>query len=256
MSTTNTVSTKERDFFNHLIEETGEFDPFAARGWKTLRTCFLNCLSRYGMVDHRIKMVDIGCGTGMSKQIYDGFYEHYTGVDLSEAAIARAKSKFTNESWIVADACALPFDDESFDLVAFSSVLHHIPDYSLALNEAYRILVPGGVVFAFDPNVLHPAMALLRHPNSPFYVSTGVSPNERPLNPKSLRQVFADTGFQKIFQRCQSNLPYRYIAPRFLSLFLRAYNALDYCWETVGLGRKFGLFIISAGQKTPQRSNI
>jgi len=42
------------------------------------------------------------------------------------------------------DALALSFSDESLDLVVSNDVLEHVPDFRLALAEAYRVLAPGG----------------------------------------------------------------------------------------------------------------
>ena len=41
------------------------------------------------------------------------------------------------------DAAALPFEDESFDLVLGHAVLHHLPDLDRAFAEFYRVLAPG-----------------------------------------------------------------------------------------------------------------
>jgi SAM-dependent methyltransferase len=43
-----------------------------------------------------------------------------------------------------ADACDLPFEDESFDLAVCVHVLEHIPDDRQALREMHRVLRPGG----------------------------------------------------------------------------------------------------------------
>lgn len=110
------------------------------------------------------------------------------------------------------------------------------------------MLRPGGLLFAFDPNVLHPAMALFRHPSSPFYNAEGVSPHERPLLPSVLRREVQTAGFVNVAQRAQSDIPYRAVAPRRLNAILGAYNRLDRLWELSGLGRWFGTFIVSWGR--------
>ena len=158
---------------------------------------------------------------------------------------------------MVADAGRLPFPDGSFDVVAFSSVLHHIPDFTPAVREAYRVLRPGGRAFAFDPNVLNPAMALFRHPHSPLYSPVGVSPNERPLPPGRLRRVFREAGFAAVGQRGQSDLPYRAVAPKLLNATLPLYNIADRVLERVGLGRVFGSFVVTYGTKpTPDGASV
>jgi ubiquinone/menaquinone biosynthesis C-methylase UbiE len=196
-----------------------------------------------------LRVLDVGCGTGQSRQLYIDRSKVYAAIDLAEAALKVARNHFSDAFWIKADACQLPFEDNSWDVVAFSSVLHHIPDFSIALREAYRVLRPGGYVFAFDPNLLHPAMALLRWPKSPFYSPHGVSPNESPLLPVELRRGFAKAGFEQIQQHCQADLPYRRVAPRFINMMLGIYNLSDRLFSLSGLARWFGTFVLTAAPK-------
>jgi ubiquinone/menaquinone biosynthesis C-methylase UbiE len=238
---------RERTFFDQYVADHGDFNPFTARGWETLARRFRE-MAAPRPTD---RLLDIGCGTGHSRAIYAGAVKSYLGVDLSPASVATARAAYPEDEWQVADACALPFPDGSFDVVAFSSVLHHIPDFTRAVREAYRVLRPGGVVFAFDPNLLHPAMALFRHPASPGYIAEGVSPNERPLLPTVLATAFRRAGFRRVRQRAQSDIPYRAVAPRRLNAALSAYNVCDWAWERAGLGRWFGTFVITCGRKLP-----
>lgn len=194
-------------------------------------------------------LLDIGCGTGQSRQIYADRATGYVGMDLSFHALAVARRKAPRVSWVCADACHLPFADASLGAIAFSSVLHHIPDFQPALVEAQRVLFSGGRAFAFDPNLLHPAMALFRWPRSPFYLSAGVSPNEAPLLPSVLKHGFAAAGFTEVRQRCQSGIDYREVAPRLINAGLALFNLADRVFDRVGLGRWFGTFVLTTGRK-------
>jgi len=250
MKNGSTSPQSESAFFNQLVASEGEFNPFTDRGWQTLARRFDEMIAPTSPVT----LLDIGCGTGNSRQIYARHLGHYVGVDLSEQAIAVARERFPHDEWLVADALALPFADASFDVVAYSSVLHHIAEFPAALRQGWRVLKSGGQAFAFDPNLLHPAMAAFRHPRSPLYRSEGVSPNECPLLPKRLRMAFHDAYFVNVCQRCQSDIPYRAVAPRLLNALLGVYNVADWCWEKVGLGRAFGTFVITCGEKRPAGS--
>ena len=232
-------------YFDELVESQGDFNPFTDRGWSTLRRRF------EGASDGAsgLRVLDVGCGTGRSRQIYARQAAHYVGLDLSFAALRAASLREPAIDWLQGDALRLPFDNDSFDVVAFSSVLHHVPDRAAALLAAYRVVRPGGLVFAFDPNLLHPAMLLFRHPRSPLYRQEGVSPDERPLNPAVLHEAFARAGFARIGQRCQSDIAYRSVAPKLLNAALPLYNALDRVWEAVGAGRLFGTFVITWGRR-------
>lgn len=246
-----TVSRREAEFFDSVIREEGDFNPFQDRGWQTLARRFKELVPANGPLD----ILDIGCGAGQSRQLYIDRARSYTGIDLSAGALQAAERWFPDSKWIQADACDLPFEDCSVDVVAFSSVLHHIPNFQIALREAFRALRPCGYAFAFDPNLLHPAMALFRCPKSPLYLRQGVSPNERPLRPGALHQAFAAAGFASIRQRCQSDIPYRRVAPVALNAALTLYNAADWVWEHSGLARRFGTFVITVGVKPPEQAN-
>jgi SAM-dependent methyltransferase len=227
------------------VHEAGDFNPFADRGWQILRRRFDAALPLGG----RLRVLDVGCGTGQSRQIYLERSSQYVGVDLSLGALTLAHRRFGGSCWVQADALRLPFADGVFDVVAFSSVLHHIEDIGAALAAARQALRPGGWIFAFDPNLLHPAMLLFRHPRSPFYRTEGVSPDERPLQPRVLHAAFEEAGFSAIGQRCQSGIEYRAVAVKGLDALLPLYNRADVLWEKIGMGRWFGSFVVTWGQK-------
>lgn len=235
----------ESRFFDRLVADAGEFNPFADRGWRTLARQFEAMVP----LARPLRLLDIGCGTGQSRQLYIERARPYAAIDLSECSVRTARDRFPQSHWARADACHLPFADQSWDVVAFSSVLHHIPDFRPALAEAFRMLRPGGYAFAFDPNLLHPAMALFRWPASPLYTPNGVSPNERPLLGRELRNGFRAAGFESIRQHGQSDIPYRAVAPRGMNSCLRLYNAGDRLLQASGLGRWFGTFIVTAAMK-------
>lgn len=236
---------RESAYFDSLIEEEGDFDPFAERGWETLARRFREMVPLAGPV----RLLDVGCGTAQSRRLYIARCRRYVGIDLSRSALGKASSRFPGSTWLRGDAARLPFADGQLDVVTFSSVLHHIEDLALPVREALRVLRPGGYAFAFDPNLFHPAMALFRHPRSLMYTSKGVSPNERPLAPKQLRRAFLAAGFEGIRQRCQADIPYRAVTPKLLNAVLGVYNSCDRLMEFCGLGRWFGTFVITVGRK-------
>jgi SAM-dependent methyltransferase len=236
---------REGRYFDRLVGESGDFNPFTDHGWETLAKRFAAAIPGAGF-----HLLDVGCGTGRSHRIYQDQADRYAGLDLSLGALRLARARFPSAGWLQADALRLPFRDAAYDVVAFSSVLHHVPDRRAALAEAYRVVRPGGWAFAFDPNLLHPAMLLFRHPRSPLYNPEGVSPDEQPLLPRVLREDFQAAGFTAIGQRCQSDLPYRAVAPKGMDALLPLYNRADWLWEKVGLGRWLGTFVVTWGRKT------
>jgi len=114
---------------------------------------------RYSLEAHILEMVpfaeargkdvlDVGCGIGTDGARFAEAGARYTGVDQSEVALALAQRRFDLDgidgTFVQADATALPFGDESFDLVYSHGVIHHISDTDTAVAEFHRVLRPGG----------------------------------------------------------------------------------------------------------------
>ena len=95
-----------------------------------------------------LRVLEIGCGLGTDGAQFAKAGAHYTGVDLTDAAVDLARRRFElfnlPGSFRVADAERLSFPDDSFDLVYSHGVLHHTPDTQAAVREIHRVLRPGG----------------------------------------------------------------------------------------------------------------
>ncbi len=94
------------------------------------------------------RVLEIGCGLGTDGAGFARAGAVYTGVDLTDAAVALARRRFEIEGlpgeFRVADAERLDFADGSFDVVYSHGVLHHTPDTVAAVREVHRVLRPGG----------------------------------------------------------------------------------------------------------------
>jgi ubiquinone/menaquinone biosynthesis C-methylase UbiE len=95
------------------------------------------------------QVLEIGCGLGTDAVNFARAGAHYTGVDLTERSIELVERRFAYENLPgelqVADAENLPFADHTFDLIYSHGVLHHTPDTQKAINQAHRVLKPGGM---------------------------------------------------------------------------------------------------------------
>ena len=95
-----------------------------------------------------LRVLEIGCGLGTDGVQFAKAGADYTGVDLTNAAIELARTRFElsglRGELRVSDAESLDFADESFDLVYSHGVLHHTPDIARAVSEIHRVLKPGG----------------------------------------------------------------------------------------------------------------
>jgi ubiquinone/menaquinone biosynthesis C-methylase UbiE len=93
-------------------------------------------------------VLEVGVGLGSDFMRFVRAGAHAYGVDLTEAAVELVRRRLAMEDLVadvrVGDAEALPFGEESFDLVYSWGVLHHTPDTRGALDEVRRVLRPGG----------------------------------------------------------------------------------------------------------------
>ena len=113
--------------------------------------------------------LEIGSGTGYFSLnlVQIGVIERLTATDISPGMLKRLAGTaealgLKGVSTVTTEAEALPFEDESFDLVFGHAVLHHIPDLDKAFAEFRRVLRPGGMIaFAGEPSRYGDTLAAL-----------------------------------------------------------------------------------------------
>jgi phosphatidylethanolamine/phosphatidyl-N-methylethanolamine N-methyltransferase len=92
-------------------------------------------------------ILEVGVGTGLVLPWYPTGCR-VTGVDLSQHMLKKAHEKAASLPHVsgiaLMDACRLGFAEQRFDAVAFPFVLTLVPEPEQALNEALRVLKPGG----------------------------------------------------------------------------------------------------------------
>jgi len=108
-------------------------------------------------------ILDYGCYNGWMTSRYRTMGpSSITGLDISETAIAEAKATYGESSkFYTGDAHAMPFPEESFDLVVGRSILHHL-DLPIALKEIRRVLRPSGKAIFIEPLADNPGAKVLR----------------------------------------------------------------------------------------------
>ena len=102
--------------------------------------------------DFKGKLLEVPVGTGiLTMPIYRDLPEaEITCLDYSNDMMASAKEKadsmnIKNIRFVQGDVGALPFEDESFDIVLSMNGFHAFPDKEAAYKETYRVLKKGGV---------------------------------------------------------------------------------------------------------------
>ena len=103
-------------------------------------------------------LLDVAGGTG---DISFRFLKRASGanatvLDLTESMLAEGRKRAENVGisgqleWVVGDAMALPFEDDSFDVYTISFGIRNVTDPQKALSEAYRVLKPGGRIMVLE----------------------------------------------------------------------------------------------------------
>jgi ubiquinone/menaquinone biosynthesis C-methylase UbiE len=103
----------------------------------------------YNQIDFDLqnkKLLDIGCGDGTDLLYFAQHNAVIYGLDPSAEFIAKAKEQNTAGTFVEATGEAIPFDNNSFDIVTSKWALQSSPDVKQILLEAARVLKPGGIL--------------------------------------------------------------------------------------------------------------
>jgi ubiquinone/menaquinone biosynthesis C-methylase UbiE len=123
--------------------------------WNSYITNTLLFLKDWAQISPSEIVLDVACGTGEFERLLltDNPIQHITGVDISEKMLFVAQQKLKQYPYVsfnVASVSALPFDNNSFDVVVSASSFHYFDEPNAALLEVKRVLKPNGKVIILD----------------------------------------------------------------------------------------------------------
>jgi ArsR family transcriptional regulator len=138
---------KTRAYFDELAGRFGK-DYVPGRSWKGLAEALLK-VTNHGVV------ADLGAGEGTLAQMLARQAERVIAVDLSPKMVEfgrelALKHELPNLEYRLGDIEEPPLDDASVDLAFLSQALHHAGSPQKALEQAFRIVKPGGQLVVLD----------------------------------------------------------------------------------------------------------
>lgn len=111
------------------------------------------------------RILDVGCGDGYFTILLKEACKanDVYGIEISEKGVKLAKEKGIKCYHLDVDEENFPFEDNYFDAVTALELIEHLFDPDHFLDEVYRVLKPGGLLFLSTPNLasIHNRIALL-----------------------------------------------------------------------------------------------
>ncbi|MBN1400412.1 MAG: class I SAM-dependent methyltransferase [Anaerolineae bacterium] len=121
--------------------------------WRAGQERRVRLVERYVALEG-VAILDVGCGLGLYTDRFRARSEHVYGVDIDPDKVRQVRKRWPQ----VAEGSAedLPYPNGFFDVVFSNEVLEHVQDDRAAVEEACRVLKPGGHLVIFTPNRWYP----------------------------------------------------------------------------------------------------
>ena len=165
-------------------------------------------------LDPGMVILDIFCRTGdaikyLAKECEDVII---IGAELSGGMLNQARKKYPQNMFLLVSPHALPFKDNSFDIVLSLETLEHIPDPPLFLSEIRRVLKANGkLVMSLPPSTAEYTSIIV----DLLHLHHGEGPHKF-LSPKTVKRIIKKADLELIKHKGTLLIP---VGPKFLRDF-------------------------------------
>lgn len=146
------------NFFKYYEQQSAT--PQTIERFRSIRERALLILARDGRSTAGLNVLDIGCGAGTQTLLWAELGHDVSGVDVNgpliEVARARAVERGLTVRYDVGTATSLPHPSGSMDVCLMPELLEHVEDWESCVDEAIRVLKPGGLLYLSTTSWLCP----------------------------------------------------------------------------------------------------
>jgi 2-polyprenyl-3-methyl-5-hydroxy-6-metoxy-1,4-benzoquinol methylase len=138
-----------------------------------IRDKALGLLARQGRPTQNLRVLDIGCNAGTQALVWAEQGHRVTGLDINEPLLGVARERAHQAGLPVqfdlGTATCLPYKDGSMDVCVMLELLEHVQDWESCVQEAVRVLAPGGLLYMKTTNALCPVQQEFNLPLYSWY---------------------------------------------------------------------------------------
>jgi 2-polyprenyl-6-hydroxyphenyl methylase/3-demethylubiquinone-9 3-methyltransferase len=149
--------TTQQNFYDYYASES-QSEATQLR-FRRIQAAVLRVAAQGGMVGP-FDVADIGCGAGTQSRLWAERGHRVFGLDVNEPLIRLAEKRAAEHGFDikfeVGTATALPWADGTMDVCLVPELLEHVADWQSCVNEAARVLRPGGLLYLSTTNALCP----------------------------------------------------------------------------------------------------
>lgn len=160
-----------QDFYRHY--EQYSISPASLSRFEAIRDVILRAHASSGNEVPTLDVLDIGCNAGAQARFWVEKGHRYTGIDINAPLVELARRRAAESGLVakfgVGSATELPYPAGSFDVCIMPELLEHVAAWRDCLNEAVRVLRPGGALYLSTSNWLCPSQQEFNLPLYSWY---------------------------------------------------------------------------------------